>query len=331
MLASACNCSTGYGCSTWRPHGKHFVSIVLSFLGLPGNVIVIILIFRAKQKKSTTTCLLLSLAIADVVNLLGVNVTGCLVLLMDKPRKHKWTISLFTTIPSKVAANLTLAMIALTRYNAIVNTMKSFMRVTRRKIVIGVAVSWLIGWTLCTLIAVHNYLHRYNSRHSPSRNRTLGHNCTLNAVWSRRPLPNRIKAYWSALLVFGYIIPLLVVVFCYSSILKGLYIDGTVLGEKVADKTRLNEKKRLVRCLLVITSVFVVCNVPAIIIQVLEKKGYYQILKVLNWASSLLNPFIYALQSENYRNQVKLLFCKSQELNENVIVRFPPVAYDTKL
>ena len=67
-------------------------------------------------------------------------------------------------------------------------------------------------------------------------------------------------------ITFGYPVPLVIVIFCYSSILKGLYFDRKILAEIVIDEARLREKKCLVRGRIVITLMFLAYNLPKIVI-----------------------------------------------------------------
>ena len=101
--------------------------IIISLIGLPANILVVILILKAKGKKSTTTQLLLNLAIADLTNLLLVD--ACVVLLFSSHIKRKKTLMVITHA-AKIAANFTLALISSQRYEALVKAMK-LVRITK--------------------------------------------------------------------------------------------------------------------------------------------------------------------------------------------------------
>ena len=125
------------------------ITSTFSVLGLPGNALIIILILRAKQRKSTTTCLLLSLAIADIVLLLGTEIVQVLVYLRKTELYEGPTFSFLLTVP-KIVGNVTLATIALERYNALVRTMRrSLISITKKKILISVVITWFIALVLC--------------------------------------------------------------------------------------------------------------------------------------------------------------------------------------
>ena len=264
---------------------------VLSIFGLPGNIVVIILISRAKEKKSTMTYLLLSLTIADIVNLLGVDVIVIWHFL--HPEKHTKATYLLLIFPAKVATTFTLGGLALERYDAVVKSLK--MDITKKKILVGITAAWLAGAILCAsmvLVAV-------DMRETPAG--------VTHALW--------------ILLLLAINAPLVVILFCYPSILKSLYVDGMILGSKSTSMERMKETKRLIRILIVITLVFLACNVPTIVTLMVKsyRKSYdsemnalYLAAVVLECISSTLNPYLYGLQSKTYRSQVKELFSRSK-------------------
>ena len=254
---------------------------------------------------------MLSLAVADIVNLLGIEAFAFLVNLVPEHAKQSYRVRLIT-IPARVVANLTLGLIALERYNALVRAMKPFVAITKKKIIIGVIASWLVG----AGVSLPSVIHEYGQVH------TVG---GTDAHWQSLPL-------MGVLLLLGCITPLILVVFCYLSILKGLYLDGTILGQSVAEEATMNEKKQLVRTLVVITLVFLTCNVPAAIILLLE---YWRLLRwnkmlqlVLASLASVLNPYIYGLRSQKHRSEFKELFFKKRE-NDNK--KDPTETCDSKL
>lgn len=291
---------------------EHLIGVALSLstIGLLGNVFVIVLIFRKTQKGSTTTYLLLSLAMADIVNLLGIDVFAFLVYLVPEHAKQSDRVRL-VTIPAKVVTNLTLGLIALERYNALVRTMKPLVAITKKKIVIGVITSWLVG----AGVSLPKVIHEYGQVH-------VG-------------ITHTHEQFVGALLIIGCIIPLVLVVFCYSSILKGLYLDGTILGQSITEEAPMKEKKQLVRILVVITLVFLACNVPVAIIMLLENYGLshenQMVQLVLGCFSSVLNPYIYGLRSQKHRSELKELFCKKLREKTTGNKKSSPETHDSKL
>ena len=128
--------------------------------------------------------------------------------------------------------------------------------------------------------------------------------------------------FWAIFITFGYTIPLFVVLFCYGGILKGIYLDRTVLGVETTNATRVQEKRRLVNILVVITLLFTVCNLPTIAILACIGHGVegirrqlYVTVVFLGCTSSCLNPYVYTLKSKHYRRQVTHLLSRKSRAN----------------
>lgn len=266
------------------------VSAVSSFFGVPANLLSIGLILRAKQKKSTTTHLLLNLALADVINLLSVLVIA-LVFFVKKPSFDTIMALFAMTTITKNVANLTLSFIALERYNALVRTTDPILVLTRKKNVIRtMSLFWFVGLTL----------------HLPMPIKCLVNNESIIGKGTG------VLIYMVFCNAFAFILPLLVSLFCYGKILKGVFHDRTILGKNAPNEAELKERKRIVRIMLLITVVFLVCNLPTILIKITKKvlpEQYLLIMYQMSCVSSAVNPYIYGLQSEKYRDQVKKLFC----------------------
>ena len=267
-------------------------AVSLSLLGIPPNLLSILLILRAKQPKTTTTCFLLNLAIADVVNLLVSLLIDILDCIFTHNVKLLWIIA---TIPTAVA-NVTLAFIALERYNGLVKTMAPFANMGKRKVKIILGVTWsvYIGYY------VPAFAYRMTNN-GGTRTFVVFHYILCNLV--------------------AYVIPLVVVGYCYGKILKGVSHGGTILAQNPANETATEEKKRFIRIMVVVAVVFMACNLPAVVVKIelaadvnIVEDAVYNTLMLLGCISSAVNPYIYGLYSEKYRKQVKeLLCCKRSE------------------
>ena len=263
---------------------------VFSFFGIPANLLSIVLILRAKQKKSTTTCLLLNLAIADAVNLLGVLLVATTLFVVNKSCNIHDLLAI-TLVPQNVA-NFTLAFIALERYNALVKAMNPFLVLLSKKNVKRILlVFWFVGLVIRVPIPIAQM---------------TGH------------IPRQIaKYYYRCSYISTYFLPLLMVTFCYVTILKGVFYNRTILGKNVTNEAELLENKRFVRIMGIVTVAFWLSNFPIFIVKILyctpyEEQISREITKVttviLGCVSSTVNPYVYGLQSEKYRRQVKQLF-----------------------
>lgn len=264
-----------------------------SFLGIPPNVLSIVLILRAQRPKSITTYFLLNLAIADIVNLLSVLLVAILIFAVQRLSNEGLRNTILTiSVPPKAIVNLTLALIALERYNGLIKTMKPFVNLSTKKIKVILIVIWSICFTAQTPVFVYRLVHGGGSK-------------------------ELIRVYYSVCIATTYFFTILVVVFCYGSILKGIYYDGSILGQNATDETALAQKKRCICTMILVTVIFVLFNLPSATIKILTVVGVkvsgndlFIIVLPLGCISSTVNPYLYILRSENYRQQIVQLFCR---------------------
>ena len=273
--------------------------VVASLLGIPPNLLSILLILRAKQSKSTTTCFLLNLAIADVTNLVASLMAGIFLF-----TEHSWyamdsgdTVGTIDLMP-KAVANVTLALIALERYNGLVKTMAPFVNIGKGKVKIIVGVTWSV--------CIGYYMSTFAYRVMNNGGTTIF-----------------VAFFYVNCIATSYVLPLVVVGYCYGKILRGTYHQGgTILVQNAANEMATKEKKRFVRIMVVVAVVFMACNLPAIVVKILMitdnhvsvGDGFASMLMLLGCVSSVVNPYIYGLHSERYRKQVKrLLRCERSE------------------
>ena len=266
-------------------------AVSLSLLGIPPNLLSILLILRAKQPKSTTTYFLLNLAIADIVNLLVSLLIVILKCLSIYNENDQWTID----AAAKAVANVTLALIALERYNGLVKTMAPFVNMGKGKVKIILGVTW----SVCISYFVF----------------ALG---IMNK--GDKTIFQDLHYTFCSLLI--YALPLVVVGYCYGKILKGVALEGTILAQNPANETAMEEKKRFIRIMVVVAVVFMACNLPAVVVKILlvadqdvtVSRGLKNTLMLLACISSVVNPYIYGLHSKRYREQLRELFrCEHSE------------------
>ena len=266
-------------------------AVSLSLLGIPANLLSILLILRAKQPKSTTTYFLLNLAIADIVNLLVSLLIVILKCLSIYNENDQWTID----AAAKAVANVTLALIALERYNGLVKTMAPFVNMGKGKVKIILGVTW----SVCISYFVF----------------ALG---IMNK--GDKTIFQDLHYTFCSLLI--YALPLVVVGYCYGKILKGVALEGTILAQNPANETAMEERKRFIRIMVVVAVVFMACNLPAVVVKILlvadqdvtVSRGLKNTLMLLACISSVVNPYIYGLHSKRYREQLRELFrCEHSE------------------
>ena len=128
------------------------------------------------------------------------------------------------------------------------------------------------------------------------------------------------KLHITFIAIFLFIIPFIIISFCYGKIVRTVYNRSTVTPESnILDKDKLRQRKQLLKMSLsrTVTAVFVACAGTGSVTFVLGyfdlviKQGRAQIWFILLFLSSVINPFIYAFHSSNYCCAFKaLLKCK---------------------
>lgn len=121
---------------------------------------------------------------------------------------------------------------------------------------------------------------------------------------------NSIKQY---LFAFGFLMPCVVIITCYLLIYwivtkqrRKLDKHNTVTRTSSGSyRIRDKEDSRLTFMMLIIFICFLVCYFPSMVVNVTMEDNKYPwihiLSSILTWASSVLNPFLYAASNRTYR------------------------------
>lgn len=133
-------------------------------------------------------------------------------------------------------------------------------------------------------------------------------------------LPKNGQSPKKALFVFGFALPCVAIIVSYSCIYwrvrqskRKLEGHGKLSGQTAKEK---EEDSRLTRLMLTIFVCFLACFLPLMIMNVADDDITYPwlhiIASILAWASSVVNPLIYAATNRQYRAAYAnlLKFCK---------------------
>lgn len=182
-------------------------------LGVLGNSMVITVLARSKPGKprSTTNIFILNLSIADLSYLLF-----CIPFQSTIYMMQTWVLGAFICkfihyffTVSMLVSIFTLSAMSVDRYIAIVHSRKSSSIRVARYALIGVLVIWVLSLAMAAPI-----MHYQNIFHT-------GENYTF--CWEVWPDQNQKKVYVVCTFVFGYILPLLLITFCYAKVSKSIY------------------------------------------------------------------------------------------------------------
>ncbi|XP_062993841.1 C-C chemokine receptor type 7 [Elgaria multicarinata webbii] len=283
---------------------------LVCFVGLAGNGLVMLTYIYFKRLKTMTDIYLLNLALADILFLLTLPFWAV------SAAKY-WVFKEFACKAvhcicqmSFFSGMLLLLSISIDRYFAIVQAPSAHRLRSQR--MLASKVTCLSIWILAFILSVPEAVHRgvYESDSQKPR-------CTLKT--------NNLLEFSTALrlcqMLFGFLVPLLVMTFCYWIIIRTLL------------QARSFEKNRAIKVLIAVMVAFVIFQLPYNSIILAETissfnntTGQCEAIKRLDVANDVtyslacfrccLNPFLYAFIGIKFRNDVlrllKDLGCLSQ-------------------
>lgn len=192
---------------------ENFVTLVvfglIFALGVLGNSLVITVLARSKPGKprSTTNLFILNLSIADLAYLLF-----CIPFQATVYALPTWVLGAFICkfvhyffTVSMLVSIFTLAAMSVDRYVAIVHSRRSSALRVSRNALLGVGVIWALSIAMASPVAYHQRLF-----HRGVSNQTF--------CWEQWSSQRHKKAYVVCTFVFGYLLPLLFICFCYAKV-----------------------------------------------------------------------------------------------------------------
>ncbi|XP_031549128.1 somatostatin receptor type 5-like [Actinia tenebrosa] len=199
---------------------------------------------------------------------------------------------------ASIVSILTLTVLAVERYHAVVKPTKRWMRLKENTIKYAFCAIWLTG-ILCTLPM---YINGYYKETSKS--------CRQYLYWNRLDY----LIYQVSILSSVVFVSFAVIVVCYFHIVRDLYFgkkDVNFGEHSAAERLRNQRKRHVVKLSLSVTLVFVVFLLPFGVLAIMKffneraYRSYYKIAAILFFSEAGINPFLYAFQSTKFRQAFK--------------------------
>ena len=292
---------------SWLRIFRTVIMCLIVILTLFGNSLILAGVRKIEEMRSVTGIFLANLAISD----LGVGLV-CLPIAIAATvdetileKRFVCNMDGFSLVLFFIGSIQTLCAISVHKYIAIVYAMK--ITVTRKRAYLMVAAVWVISLLLATgpLFGWSKYVYKLGR-----------HQCATPA-----PEDKTILSHMTMLLGFGYFMPLLTMVFCYSKIycttkahLKRLKTNA------IADSISMTESD-LINTLVLVLLCFVICWLPFVVYicygMTNKPIPYYlpTIAFLFGYGNSALNPVIYALRHRSFRKGFKTILCKMTRSN----------------
>ncbi|KAM9408607.1 galanin receptor type 1b [Pholidichthys leucotaenia] len=277
-------------------------------VGVVGNCLVLVVVGRVGylgsggRPLSPTNTFILNLGSADLLFLLCcVPLHGTIYSLPDWVFGSFlcWFGHFFFTVTMLVSI-FTLVAMSVDRYVAVVRSDRSARIRTRRNVLVSVCVIWSASVAFSVPVALHQVL----TGHPAAPNSTF---CWENWTGTSRTV------YKVALLVLGYLLPLLVICYCYCRVLFHLH-------RKMKNMSKKSErsKKKTAQTVLLVVAAFLLCWMPHHIISMWVEFGSFPLNDAsfvfritshcLSYGNSCVNPVLYAFLSENFRKNCRQVF-----------------------
>lgn len=268
---------------------------IIFALGVTGNGGVCFILHRKQTLRTVTNTFILNLAISDLIFSLSIPLEFPLIFSEFEWPYASFFCKIYTPVQT-IALSVsifTLAAVSMIRYRAIKHPFKLQVSLYHAHyIVIGI-------WLLSSLLMVPHILTL----------KMKGNRC--DEEW---PLLLYRKMYTTTLFMFFYVIPLSIIVFTYTMIVKELKRKRNFDNSALTEAWR-KETSKIIRMFLKVTIVFAICNLPSQLMWLWFEFGnsehtstyFLDVLSALNiliFGNSAANPFIYYLCHDRFRNEV---------------------------
>lgn len=286
--------------------------------GFVGNVLVIRIVHKTREMHTTTNYLLANLAVSDVITIFiyPLYVSSYLYGYLNDGFAAIFACKflVLTQISAMVSA-LTLTVLAIERYHAILKPFRRDLFLNNGNIKRAIAFVWVLS-------IVFTFPEFFLQERSQKESACSGP-WSLNANQA-----SRVYLYFYS--VVSTYVPLGVFLFCYGSLIKGLYLSNTICATD-SDQDR-DDKKKLVVTIIMATMGFVVGYGTLVVFYCVmtfhngerfKSNLHYQLLSVFSFmfiCSLSFNPVLYAFRSTNFQKGFKkILFCQKISTQHNVM------------
>ena len=280
------------------------VSIPFFIIGFLGNVLVIRIVHKTREMHSVTNYLLANLAVSDILSIFSLWPSMLLHDFLPNFDCRLMNLRCFV-VP---VSSFTLMVLAIERYHALLKPFRTVLRLKQENVKRAIAIIWISS----VLTSLPNVI--MDSKFS-------------DALDSCLPSSEVYFFLRSSMVVY---IPLAVFIYCYGSLIKGLYFDKTICASPAdRQEDRACEKKKLVITFMLATAGFVVgygpCNTFYTLVVIGATQGnYFSVLSPVRdftfFCSLCLNPVLYAFRSTNFRQGFKrIIFCRLPQTQNEIL------------
>jgi len=278
---------------------------IMIIADLVGNTLVIVVIINNKNMRTAMNYVLVNLAIADILVAVFMGVKFVIVPTLVHPEGKtgrylcKFVTGGTTAWTAAIASIYSLVAIAVEAYHAAYHPFKRHSgraKNLRRTVILIWAVALLWGLPLYLSVTYVDTIKACQEQ------------------WSYSILPIIYSFGW---IIVAGIVPIAVMSVLYFKIIRRLWFSKISLKNR-SQMAFIRSKKRITTMVLVVSVIYVICWVPTLMIyflaNVLPSESMYSVLHkitiVLATFNSSINPVVYSLRSQQFRqNLYRLVWC----------------------
>ena len=273
--------------------------ILIVIAGIFGNSLFITVVRKRRSMYTTTNFLLANVAVSDIISLVFC-VPGFVLRFFEHPRGSIGSfLCKFVTMHhiagiTLLVSGLTLTVISVERYNALLRPMDLRLKLEKRRVAIAICLIWGVSIAfVLPLFIEQKYVDEFKACYMDWKNSTS-------------------QVYW-ALLATTVGISLSIMTFCYFQIVKALYFENILPPNESSSEQDTKDKQKIITILITVTVLFFICFLPFIIVSAVNistKSVLYKLSYFLVYTSCCVNPVVYIFQSANYRTGLRDLWKK---------------------
>ena len=278
----------------------YYSSIPFLVIGFIGNVLLIRIVQKTREMHTPTNFLLASMAASDIITILLWS------LYFFEFAKFVCKFVVLIEISIKVSS-ITLTLLAIERYNAILTPFRAGLWLTQDKIKYTICFIWFSSLVIC-------FPEFFLKKWSETEETCIG-------PWTfHMSQASKIYMVINITIVF---LEMVTICYCYGCLLRGLYFSNRVYPQTERDAS--SEKKKLVITLMISTILFSLAFAPLVVFYAIvatrnneQLAQDYELYVILVGVFDFMfvfavssNPIIYGFRATKFREEFKnIILCR---------------------
>ncbi|XP_068670547.1 pyroglutamylated RF-amide peptide receptor-like [Montipora foliosa] len=272
------------------------IKSLIFLASITGNLLVIFVVIRNRDMRTPFNYLLVNLAVADIVYpsfVLSHFIVSLRIISADEMPGNAICMFLSKTAwTGAVAGVFTMIAIAKERYNTIVHPHGDKGKLTTQNLKVIIPCSWIFA----VIFMMRGLILQGFGRELAVR--------SCEHFWTNKKLVLANRYIWRSFVCISF----LLIVWLYSTVVYTLWFKRRGDNEVTNQQVVLKVRKRVTLMVLIITAMFEISWITDTIMHIIVKKlisDEILIAHTVMMLNSAINPFVYALLSQRFRQKMK--------------------------